>query len=197
MMLAELHAVENRLPQAVRAAQDALQLTKENATLLQASMIFIRAERRAEAQSIAQTLRNQFQKRSQAYGAIVEGELARASQQYVQAAEAFHRAQGLSDLWLGRFLLGRTYVEAEQFPLAQGELGLAERRQLEASAVFLDDVPSYRYLAPLPYWLGRVQAGINKSSPTAAENYKKFLLLRPEGSRDPLAADARKRLGLR
>ena len=42
-------------------------------------------------------------------------------------------------------------------------------------------------------WVARSE-GINKASPAAAENYRKFLALRPEDARDPLAADARKRL---
>ena len=73
-------------------------------------------------------------------------------------------------------------------------MDIAEKRRGEATAVFLDDVPSFRYLAPLPYWLGRAQEGVNKASPAAADNYKKFLSLRPDDSRDPLVADARKRL---
>ena len=60
--------------------------------------------------------------------------------------------------------------------------------------MFLDDVPSFRYQAPLPYWMARAQEGINKASPAVADNYRKFLTLRPEGTGDPLAADARKRL---
>ena len=138
-------------------------------------------------------LRQKLQRRSRAYGAIVEGEIARAAGRSGDAKDAFERAQKLADLWLGRFLLGVTYIEGSEYLSAQAELDQAEKRRGEATAVFLDDVPSFRYLAPLPYWLGRAQEGINKASPAAAENYKKFLALRPD-SRDPLAADARKRL---
>ena len=73
-------------------------------------------------------------------------------------------------------------------------MDIADKRHGEATAVFLDDVPSFRYLAPLPYWLARSQEGVNKASAVAADNYRKFIALRAEDSRDPLVADARKRL---
>jgi hypothetical protein len=195
IMRAELHATLNRMPQALRDAQEALQLSKEHATLVPAALLYIRANRRADANTIAQELSNQFQRRGRAYGEIVAAELTRASGSYVPATEALSRAAKLSDLWIGRFLLARTYIDADQYPLAQAELAVVDRRRLEASAVFLDDVPSYRYLSTLPYWTGRVQQGTNPQSPAAADSYRKFLQLRPDvAASDALAADARKRL---
>jgi tetratricopeptide (TPR) repeat protein len=194
ILLAELHLAMNRGPQAIRAAQDAVALTRESPTVVPAAFVFIRAGRPADAQAIARELGNDFQRRNRAYGAIIDGELARASGRYVEAAEAFNRAKGLSDLWLVRYALGRTYVDASQYPTAQAELNLAEKRRGEASAVFLDDMPTFRYLAALPYWVGRVQEGNNASSPAATESYRRFLALRPDAARDPLAVDAQKRL---
>jgi len=195
MMRAELHATLNRMPQATRDADDAVALSKEQSTLLQAALIDLRAGRRGDAQAIAQELSKQFQRRGRAYGEIVEAELARAAGNHVQAAEAFARGAKLSDLWLGRFLLAQNYIEAGQHPLAQAELTIVERRRLEASAAFLDDTPTYRYLGTLPYWIARVQQGTNPQSAAAAENYKKFLALRPDASAfDQIALDARKRV---
>jgi tetratricopeptide (TPR) repeat protein len=192
--LAEVHLAQSRQPQAARAAQDAMAITREDVTIVPAALVLLRAGRRAEAQAIASELGQKLQRRSRAYGAIIEGEIARAANRFGDAKDAFERAQKLADLWLGRFLLGVTYVDSAQYASAQAELGLADKRRGEATAVLLDDVPSFRYLAPLPYWLGRAQEGINKASPAAAENYRKFLTLRPDDSRDPLVADARKRL---
>jgi tetratricopeptide (TPR) repeat protein len=197
VMLAELHLAMNRTAQATRAAQEALKLTRDNAIVVPAGLVLIRTGPRAEAEAIASELVKGFQRRSRAYGAIVEGEIARASGRFVDAAEAFNRAKGFADLWLVRYLLGRTYVEAGRYVEAHPELALADKRRGEASAIFLDDVPSFRYLAPLPYWLGRAQEGMNPSSATAVENYKRFLTLRPDAARDPLALDAQKRLGVR
>ncbi len=193
VVLAEVHLAQNRAPVAVRAAQEAMALSKQDQIAVPAAFVLLRSNRRAEAQTIASDLGKQFQRRSRAYGAIIEGEIARAAGRSGEAKDAFDRAQKLADMWLGRFLLGVTYVDGAQYPSAQAELGLTEKRRGEAAAIFFDDVPSFRYLAPLPYWLGRAQEGMN-AGPAAAENYRKFLALRPEDSRDPLAADARKRL---
>jgi tetratricopeptide (TPR) repeat protein len=192
--LAEVHLAVNRPSDAVRTAQDAIALTREDATLVPAAFVFLRAGRRAEAQAIASDLAKQFPRRSRAYAAIIEAEIARTSGRFADARDALDRAKTFSDHWLGRFLLGVTYVGGGEPRSALVELEQAEKRRGEAMAVFLDDVPTFRYLAPLPYWLGRAHEAINSASPAAAENYRKFLALRPEDSRDPLAADARKRL---
>ena len=90
-----------------------------------------------------------------------------------------------------RNLLGRAYLEADFFAEALGEFTACEERRGEASAVFLDDTPSVRYLSTLPYWTGRAQAGLSMRS-AANQEFGKFLALRPEGG--PLADDARQRL---
>jgi tetratricopeptide (TPR) repeat protein len=195
--LAEAQLAQNRPAQAIKSAQDAIALTTEESVVVPAALVLVHANRPAQAEEIAKKLAQQFQRRSRAYGAIIEGEIARASGRAVEAKEAFTPAQGLADLWLGRFLLGVTYVEAERYQNAQPELARADTRRGEASAAFLDDVPTFRYLAPLPYWMGRVQEGINPASPAAVENYRKFLALRADDARDQLVVDARKRLGSR
>ena len=47
------------------------------------------------------------------------------------------------------------------------------KRKGEATSIFLDDFPSYRYFAPVYYYLGRAQEGLK--SPAAKESYQKFL----------------------
>jgi tetratricopeptide (TPR) repeat protein len=192
--LADVHLAMNRPADAVQAVQDAIGSTREDATLVPAAFVLLRAGRRAEAQAIASQLARQFQRRSRAYASIIEAEIARTTGRFAEARDALERAKTFSDLWLGRFLLGVNYVEGGEPRSALVELEQADRRRGEAIAVFFDDVPTFRYLAPVPYWLGRAHEGINSASPAAADNYRRFLALRPEDSRDPLAADARKRL---
>ncbi len=194
VLLAEVHLAANRQAEAVRAAQEAMSYSREESILVPATLVLVRAGRRAEAQTVATELLGMLQERSRAYGEIIQGELARTSGRYVEAKEAFERAQALADMWLVRLLLGITYVQSGNYPAAQPELALADKRRGEASAVFFDDVPSFRMVAHLPYWIGRMQEGINKASPSATENYRKFLSIRSDTSRDPLALDARKRL---
>jgi len=64
-------------------------------------------------------------------------------------------------------------------------------RQGEATAIFFDEFPTYRYVATLPYWLGRAQAGLGMTQ-DARDNFNLFLARRPYGG--PLAEDARQQL---
>jgi tetratricopeptide (TPR) repeat protein len=106
---------------------------------------------------------------------------------------AFGEAQKILDLWLARFDLGRAYEEASHHTEALEQLDRARKRRGEATALFLDDIPSFRHLATLPYWLGRAQEGLAQTE-AASANYKAFLGLRPAGLKDPLATDARRRV---
>jgi tetratricopeptide (TPR) repeat protein len=191
--LAEVHLAAGRNAQAVAAAKESIQLIPEDATRVPAGLVLVKAGRTAEAKTIADDLTKQFQPRSRAYGAIIHADIARTSGRLVDGMDLVVPAQKLADLWLGRFLLGVINVEAGRYAAALGELNQCAARQGEAAAIFFDDVPSFRHLAPLRYWLARAQEGLGNVS-AAAENYRAFIALRPEDSRDPLAADARKRL---
>ena len=190
--LAEVHLVERRMPQAVAAVRAAIALRREDATLVPAAFVLIDAGRLDEAKAIAEGLLQQFQPRSRAYGEMINARIAQRGGRLVESVDALQRGQKFADLWLGRFLLGMTLVEAERYPQAAQELESSQQRRGEATAIFLDDVPTFRYLSPLPYWSARVQQGLGNNA-AAAENYKIFLTRRPTPG-DPLADDARKRL---
>ncbi len=72
--------------------------------------------------------------------------------------------------------LGRAYLEAGEFIEAHSEFDMCLKRKGEASSIFLDDFPSYRYFAPVYYYLGRSQEGLK--SPAAKESYQKFLKIK-------------------
>ena len=93
---------------------------------------------------------------------------------------------------LGPYLLGRAYLEATAFTEAYSELEICTKRRGEATAVFLDDVPSYSYLPPVYYYLGRAQEGLGSSG--AAASYRRFVGLKAETGDDPLLLAARRRL---
>jgi hypothetical protein len=89
--------------------------------------------------------------------------------------------------------LGRAYLEASQFTEAHSEFEMCLRRKGEATAIFLDDFPSYRLFAPVYYYLGRSQEGLK--SPAAKESYERFLKIKERADRgDSLIEDARHRL---
>ena len=190
--LAEVRLAEGQPGQAQAAIKDALAI-REDATLVPAAFVLSKAGRTGEARAIADELAKQFQPRSRAYGTIVQAEILRSSGRLVDAVDALGAAQKLADVWLGRYALGVVNVEAGRYAAALGELDQCVKRQGEATAIFLDDVPSLRYLAPLHYWRARAQEGVNNTS-AATSSYRTFLDLRSADARDSLVADARKRL---
>jgi tetratricopeptide (TPR) repeat protein len=159
------------------------------------ALMLIRAGRDADAKALAAQLGQQLQPQPRAYAKVIEGEIARRQKRTLDAVEAFQAAQKLSDVWLARLGLGITYLEAEHNTEGLAELELCLKRRGEVTAMFLDDVPSYRYLVPLYYWLGRAQESVGQTQ-SAAANYKRYVALRAE-MKDEAAAGARRRRPVR
>ena len=142
---------------------------------------------------LASDLAGRLAEPPQAYAKLIEAESrlkrGRAREAIALAQEAHKRA----DTWLGRYVLGRAYLDAGAFTEAHSEFDACLRRRGEATAVFLDDVPSLRLLPPVYYYLGRAQEGLK--SPRAAESFKTFLAMKEKSDgADPLVADARRRM---
>jgi eukaryotic-like serine/threonine-protein kinase len=112
----------------------------------------------------------------------------------MEAIQSFEKAQKISNSWLGHFYLGKAYLQNGSFTEADSEFELCLKRRGEASAVFLDDVPTFRLVPAVYYFLARAQEGLK--SPSAAETYRTFLKMQPSGTGE-LIADARRRLEAR
>ena len=109
------------------------------------------------------------------------------------ALNRFREAQRAADSWLGRFGLGRAALEAGAFADAQSEFDICLKRNGEATSVLLDDVPTYRLIPTLQYYMARAQEGLH--SPKATDSYKTFLAIKDKGDEQGLVADARRRVG--
>jgi tetratricopeptide (TPR) repeat protein len=123
---------------------------------------------------------------------MISASLLREEGDYIAAIDKLRSALEMSDLWLIRLQLGRAYLDGGHFAEAADELRTcADTRIGEATFVFLDDTPTYRYLAELPYWQGRAAEGFGMTE-AAADYYQAFLQLRLNGG--PLAKDASERI---
>jgi tetratricopeptide (TPR) repeat protein len=140
---------------------------------------------------LAKILAGSLEPDIQSYAHIILAKARLRQGDRVGGIRELEEAQKNHDTWLGRFELGRAYLEAGKFPEAYSQLAQCLRRRGEATAVFLDDVPTVRYLPPVYYYLGRAQEGLG--SPAAAESYRAFLAIKEKGGGDPLIADARRR----
>ena len=192
--LAQAHLAAGRKPQALSAAEKAIKFDDGASVLHAAGMIAVDAGQPGRALALATQLGSRVEPEPQLYSDLLQGYVALARGNTKDAVVALKAAQAMSDTWLGRFLLGRAYLETQSFPEADAELENSLQRRGEAAALYLDDVPTFRLLPQVHYYLGRAQEGLN--SPAAAESYRTFLALNTKGI-GPLVTDAHRRLDRR
>lgn len=191
MALAEALLAQGDSAAALDALEIGVGLTGSNAALVPAALLYVAAGMSDKALAISETLSQKLPPQPRAYAALIEALIALEAGNHVQTIELLSGGLETADLWLLRFHLGRAYFEAGYFVEAVDEFTAAQQRQGEATALFLDDLPTYHHTATLPYWLGRAQAELGMTE-NAAENFTFFLTLRPAGG--PLTDDARQRL---
>jgi tetratricopeptide (TPR) repeat protein len=180
---------------AVQAADRALQLDQTDATVFAAARIYLEQRQEAKALKLASQLAARIELEPQIYGKLLEGEAQLGRGDAHKALALFQDAQRLADTWLGRVDLGRAYLAAGAYTEASSEFEIALRRRGEASAVFLDDLPTFRYLPGVYYDLGRAQEGLK--SPAAYQSFTTFLEIKKNGDQIPLVADAQRRANIR
>jgi hypothetical protein len=195
LVLAEAYDGQGQKALSVAVTRRTLAASRDETVNVPAAVLLLHTDRLADARSIVTQLSQQLPPEPRAFAKALEGEIARRERRTVDAVEAFKASQKLTDLWLARFWLGITYVEAGHHAEGLAELELCQKRRGEATALFLDDVPTFRYLAPLSYWLARAQQGAGQTE-SALANYKQFVAARSQATSDPLVADATKRIAM-
>jgi tetratricopeptide (TPR) repeat protein len=177
---------------ALKAANSALDLNKAVKTRFIAARTFAALGETAKAKELAAALSSELQTEPQAYSKLIEGEIALYSGDSHTAVQLFTQGNNLLDTWIGRFDLGRAYLEAGAFTEADSEFDRCLKRRGEALALFLDEVPTYGYFPPVYYYQGRVREGLKSAG--FAESYKQYLNIRGKAGEDPLLADVRRRV---
>ena len=191
--LAEAQLALGKEKAALASAEKAISLANGENILFPSARIFLAAGQAPRALSLAAELGKRLDSDPQAYGKLIEAEALLRAGKAPDAIKTLEAAKGIADTWIGRVDLGRAYFEAGAFTEADAEFEQALKRRGEATAVFLDELPSWRTFGPAVYWRGRAQEALK--SPAAAETFKAFLALRGDAGGDPLVADARRRLG--
>ncbi len=194
IMVAQTHLHQGKKVAAEKAADQAINANRREEILFAAAQVYIEVGAADKARGIAQAQGKSIQDIHQAYGKLIEGSLALKEGIPIQALKSFQDAQAAVDTWLGRFSLGRAYLEAGAFPEACSEFEKCEKRMGEATSIFLNDLPSFRYLDELYYYLGRAQEG-QGSKNAARRSYQEFLDIKSKADKNhPMVADARSRL---
>jgi len=191
LALAEAHLALSDTASAVADAEKALSQARGENILYPAARVYIATGREPKALALATELAGRLEPDPQAYAELIRGEAELSRGKASEAIKHFGAAKKIADTWAGRLDLGRAYLEAGAFTQADDELETCIKRRGEATALFLEESPSYRVFPPVYYYLGRAREGLK--SPGAADAFKAFLAFQT-GEGGPLAADARKRL---
>jgi serine/threonine protein kinase/Tfp pilus assembly protein PilF len=193
LMLAQTYLLQGKNTQAVATADKALETYSGEVMQFAAALIYIEAGQVDKARRIYGELNGKFQDIHLAYAKLVGGYLALKRGETATALKLFDESLDQVDTYLGRFALGRAYLEAGAFNEALTEFEKCEKRSGEALSIFLNDLPSIRYLDSFYYYFGRTQEGLE--SPTAEESFQKFLKIKENADAGlPLVEDARQRL---
>jgi len=158
-----------------------------------AASTYIDAGDPAKAQKLATSLSSELSSEPQAYSKIIDGMILLKRKDAKEAVQQITAANNLLDSWIGRFELGRAYLEAGAFTEADSEFDQCVKRRGEAIELFMDNVPTYAYFPPVYYDQGRVREGMKSEG--FADFYKSYLSIRGQSSEDPLVAEVRRRIG--
>lgn len=192
VIIAEAYLAEGNFEQAAETARKVIASSEQVSHRVSAAIVAIGAGELETARAIGDTMSQDLQAQSRAYGEMIQASLLREQGDYIGAIDKLQSAIIMADLWLIRFQLGRAYLDAGSFAEAADEFRTCGTTRIgEATAAFLDDTPTYRYLAELPYWKARADEGFGMKD-AAIEGFQAFLALRPNGG--PLAEDAGKRI---
>jgi tetratricopeptide (TPR) repeat protein len=192
--LAQARLAQGRSAEALKHADAALLASKDATTRFEAGRVYLAAGRAPKAREQSAELEKSLNTETQALGHTLAGEIQLVEGNARAAIGTFQQSLKLADAWHTRYLLGRAYLIGEAFAEADSEFDTCLRRRGEATAVYLDDVPTWRMIAPVYYYQGVARAALGSAS-GATEAFKIFVAFKDGGDeQNPLVADARKRL---
>jgi serine/threonine protein kinase/predicted Zn-dependent protease len=192
LLLAHANFLRGDKQSAVAAADNALANSQTIKVRFLAARTFVEAGEIARAKKLADSLSSEIQTDSQGYGKLILGEIALQQHKPKDAIQLFTQAQDMRDRWIGRFDLGRAYLDAAAFAEADSEFDRCIQRRGESLELFMDDMPTYGYLPVVYYYQGRVRQGLK--SPGFADSYQTYLSIRGQSTDDPQVADIGHRL---
>ena len=192
VMLAQASLKTGKKSAAIAAADAAVAGGMDENLLYPAAMVFLDGGVPSKALALGDELTKRFEPDPQVYGKLIQGEIKLRKGDTREAIKIFEDAQKITDTWMGRFSLGRAYLEAASYTNADTELDTCLQRRGEVAAAFLDERPTFHYLPAVQYYLGRAREGLGSSG--ALDSYKAYLAMKQKSDHDPMVEDARKRV---
>jgi serine/threonine protein kinase/tetratricopeptide (TPR) repeat protein len=191
--LAYTELLRGRKGPAMAAAERALANNSTPKTQFLAARVFAAGGQPMKAQSLADKLSADLLAEPQAYGKLIEGQIALQAGNSRQAIQSFTDANRLADLWIGHFDLASAYLKAGAFTEADSEFEQCIKRRGEAMELFMDDIATYGFFPTVYYYQAQVREGMK--TPGFADSYRTYLTIRGEAGEDPLLAEVRRRAG--
>lgn len=191
--LAEAYVALDMQQEALDAIAKALNTSQNTAQLVPAALMYLQLGEIESATKLADHLGKQLQPENRAYASLIQGNLALSREDTAQAVDDLRSALNRTDMWLVRLNLGKAYLQAGYNAEAMSEFEICQKRMGEATALFLDDMPTFHHTVELYYWLGRAQHDLGISG-ASAKNLEAFLSQRRTSDESEYVIDARSRL---
>ncbi|MGK0259574.1 MAG: tetratricopeptide (TPR) repeat protein [Candidatus Azotimanducaceae bacterium] len=121
-------------------------MTLDPARLATLASLFVKVGDIAAANQVADDLNSRLSKIERAYGLVVKAQCFIAGKKFGDAVDELRQAIALADIWDARRLLGEILIASRHEFEGIEELDLCLRRSGEAVAMYLDDVPTFRYV---------------------------------------------------
>jgi tetratricopeptide (TPR) repeat protein len=191
-LLAYVHVTGAQKGAAVAAARKAVANSSAPPIQFLAARVMVEAGAIAEARLLATPLASDIVAERQAFGKIIQGEIALKNGDPREAIKVLTDANSIISTWLGHFDLGRAYLELGAFPQADGEFDICIKRRGEVLSL-LDEEPTYGYFPPVYYYQGRAREGMKARA--FADSYQEYFRIRGAAGEDPLLPEIRRRTG--
>jgi tetratricopeptide (TPR) repeat protein len=187
--LARIYASKGDRAKALAKAAEASAGAPSNGVLFETAMTMLQFGRESEAKDNIARLKAKLGSEAQMFAKLLEAELKTTTG--ADAERLGLDAQKLADAWLVHRELGMIYLRQRKYVEAESEFEKCISRRGEATALFLDDQPSYGYFPEIYYYLATAQQGY--SSPVAGATFRKFLEIK-KTMEDRLVSDASNKL---
>jgi serine/threonine protein kinase/tetratricopeptide (TPR) repeat protein len=192
--LSELEFAAGRRKEAGAAAERAAGLNSLESVLVPAARMFVALGKEDRAREIVRGLETMISPAPRSYARLIAAEIDASHGRYPDAIDELRDAIKQHDSWLAHAVRGRVYAAAKRPLEALAEWEACLKRRGEATDVFFADTSSLRYLPEVYYQLGLAQEAVGAASGARA-SFDSFLKIRGSAEpRDPLAADAGRRL---
>jgi tetratricopeptide (TPR) repeat protein len=191
--LAHVQLVRGDRTSALTATHRVLANSKAAGNRFLAARLFVEVGELAKARELAVGLSSELQADRQVYGKLIESEIALKEGDARKAITLATEANRQLDTWIGRFDLGRAYLEAGAFAEADSEFDRCLKRRGEAVSLFLNLMPTYGYFPPVYYYQGRVREG--EKSAGYVDSYRAYLDIRGKAGEDARIPELKRIVG--